>query len=283
MAVSADARPTKGFFIENITRDLSLEDAILDLVDNAADSFIRTRNIDVSPALLEVEVSRRPSMGSASKALIAITLNKDEFTIYDRCGGIDLEHAARQVFRFGRPPGSYPGSLGVYGIGMKRAIFKIGKHIVIESYTKKSGLRVEIDVPKWAEDDENWEFPITKIGPARNDSEAGTRITIRGLNDEVKLRVDDGILMGRLREALSTTYSLFLQNFLSVSLNGTDIPPRTLPIAAFDDLEPNVRILDHHMPCETGWRPAEFEFSDEDIDNYIIIHKYYPSYAELLF
>ena len=43
--LEADARPTKQFFIENLTRDLSLEDAILDLVDNAIDALIRTRHI----------------------------------------------------------------------------------------------------------------------------------------------------------------------------------------------------------------------------------------------
>ncbi len=48
----ADASPTKGVFLEMFVRDLSLEDCILDLVDNSIDSLIKSRNIDVSEALL---------------------------------------------------------------------------------------------------------------------------------------------------------------------------------------------------------------------------------------
>lgn len=48
----ADARPTKELFLEMFVRDLSLEDCILDLVDNSIDSLIRIRDIDVSEALL---------------------------------------------------------------------------------------------------------------------------------------------------------------------------------------------------------------------------------------
>ena len=50
--IIADARPTKGLFLEMFVRDLSLEDCILDLVDNSIDSLTRSRKIDVSEALL---------------------------------------------------------------------------------------------------------------------------------------------------------------------------------------------------------------------------------------
>jgi hypothetical protein len=46
MTLQADATPTKRFFIDNLTRDLTLEDAILDLVDNSIDAFVRTHSAD---------------------------------------------------------------------------------------------------------------------------------------------------------------------------------------------------------------------------------------------
>lgn len=40
MSPQADARPTKRLFIQMLTRDLALEDAVLDLIDNSIDSLL---------------------------------------------------------------------------------------------------------------------------------------------------------------------------------------------------------------------------------------------------
>lgn len=40
--------------------------------------------------------------------------------------------------------------------------------------------------------------------------------------------------------------------------------------------------LDSVMPCEDGWKPKEFELSDDAIRTYREIYRFYPSYAELL-
>ena len=41
MSVKADASPTKEFFVNMITRDISLQDCILDLLDNSVDGARR--------------------------------------------------------------------------------------------------------------------------------------------------------------------------------------------------------------------------------------------------
>ena len=40
MAKQADAYPRKRFFLEMFTRDISLEECLLDLIDNAVDAFL---------------------------------------------------------------------------------------------------------------------------------------------------------------------------------------------------------------------------------------------------
>ena len=42
-----NASPAKRFFVEMLVRDIRLEDAIIDLVDNAIDSLIRLQQIDL--------------------------------------------------------------------------------------------------------------------------------------------------------------------------------------------------------------------------------------------
>ena len=40
--------------------------------------------------------------------------------------------------------------------------------------------------------------------------------------------------------------------------------------------------LDSNMPCPDGWRPKEFELSQEDIEAYREVYRFLPAYAELL-
>ncbi len=41
--------------------------------------------------------------------------------------------------------------------------------------------------------------------------------------------------------------------------------------------------LDSAMPCSEGWKPKEFEFTDDNVAAYREIYKFFPDYAELLF
>lgn len=239
MPEAFDARPTKRFFIDNLTRDLSLEDAILDLVDNSIDSLIRTRSLDVSFKTLLA-----PRTSNAKDELVKLTLNKNHFLVEDKCGGIDIEHAKHQVFRLGRPDGAYAGSLGVYGIGLKRALFKIGRNIEVTSRTTTSGFKVSIDVPAWAADDDAWTFPFETVPPVSRPQDAGTTINISGLNPDVLLRLEDGTLLTRLTSSLATTYALFLERYLAIAVNQHRIQPEPLPLAASGLLQPNAKHLE---------------------------------------
>ncbi|MEO8218994.1 MAG: ATP-binding protein [Acidobacteriota bacterium] len=115
----ADATPSKSFFIDMLTRDISVADAILDLVDNAVDKAVELEELDVTALLYGHQAT------SIAGRRIDISLSPDEFRIEDTCGGIALEEAEETVFRFGNPEerGADFG-LSVYGIGMKRAFFK---------------------------------------------------------------------------------------------------------------------------------------------------------------
>lgn len=46
MATVAQGMPTKEFFIDMLTRDIELNDAILDMLDNCLDGVVRTKGIE---------------------------------------------------------------------------------------------------------------------------------------------------------------------------------------------------------------------------------------------
>ncbi|MCX6071046.1 MAG: ATP-binding protein [Chloroflexi bacterium] len=236
----ADASPTKRFFISYLVRDLSLEDAILDLVDNAVDSLVRTRNLDVSAKLLHIPVA--PPSESVRAADVRISITKGGFRISDTCGGIGTERAQKYAFRFGNPDPSFPSALGVFGIGMKRALFKLGNRIAVTSRTVSDGFRTEIDASTWV-DDPVWEFQLTTLEPAQGQGTAGTDIEVRELSTEVLLRLDDPRFLVRLADSIAVTYALFLGRFLTVELNGHLISPKAVPLGGSPDISPVFRSM----------------------------------------
>ncbi|HEX3142340.1 MAG TPA: hypothetical protein VHQ64_00080, partial [Pyrinomonadaceae bacterium] len=121
-------------------------------------------------------------------------------------------------FRFGRRPdapteAAY--SIGLYGIGMKRAMFKMGKMIDIKSSTESEAFDVMIDVDAWLASP-TWDFDLEPKNPREN---PGTTIRITELHDEVKAEFADPIFINKLRRSIARDYSIFLQNGFTVNVN----------------------------------------------------------------
>jgi len=233
-----NASPTKSFFIDNFTRDLSLEDAILDFIDNSIDSYVRVQELDVSSNLLIGASSRAGiTMGN-----INLVIENSYFEIKDNCGGIDINHAKNEVFRFGRVRTDSHSTLGVYGIGMKRGMFKIGKKISVDSKTLSNGFTVEIDVDQWLEDEDNWTFPILDKEAASDQTESGTSIRIQELHPHIISRIGDLTFLNKLKRMISVAYCLFLNKYINIYLNGILINPNDLPLTGSDKVTPARRL-----------------------------------------
>ncbi len=238
MAATVDAYPLKQFFIEMFTRDIALEDCILDLVDNSMDALLRIRQIDIENEILAFgtggPVARRP------RAHIRLDYSDKHFQIVDNCGGIRYEDAAHEVFCFGHHADAPKGRLGVYGIGLKRAIFKIGNRIEVESHTEDGGFKVEINVNEWAAQDRDlrdWTFPVKKVDGNVGRKPAGTTITITELHREVKSRLNDGTLDSALRKTVAQTYPFFLGHLVDLKINRIPVEKRELPFGGSDEIE----------------------------------------------
>lgn len=101
-----DASPVKSFFVHMLTRDIKLEEAILDLLDNCVDGILRSEGTNSK---------KEPYSGFWAE----IEFKKDSFSISDNCGGIPWnlhDYAFRMGRRTDRPPDT-PGTVGIYGIG----------------------------------------------------------------------------------------------------------------------------------------------------------------------
>lgn len=129
------ANPTREFFVNMLVRDILLKQAIIELIDNSIDG------------------ARSINKNSNFEGLkIIVNFDENFFCIQDNCGGIPLDIAQEYAFRFGRPKEKVVSdneTTGIFGIGMKRALFKIGNYFEIKSTTTKTSFEVKLDVEKW--------------------------------------------------------------------------------------------------------------------------------------
>ncbi len=203
------AEPQKEFFISMITRDISLEECIMDLLDNSVDGVTRTRK----PA-------DDPDYAGHS---IAIAFDARKFSITDNCGGISIKDAVEYAFHFGKrvdAPNLKHG-IGMYGIGMKRAMFKIGKDIAIESSTNTESFVVNIDVEAWSQIIP-WEFQLV---PGQPKPTAGTDITIVNFNDGISAEFKDATFSTSLIRSIGRVYARFIEGGLEIKVNEHVVQP----------------------------------------------------------
>jgi len=212
-----NASPTKRFFVEMLTRDIELEDAILDLLDNCVDGIQRSLKDSQS------------SDNSYKNFWAKISFSAQGFKIEDNCGGIPIDVAKRYAFRMGRPVNAVDNdiyTIGTYGIGMKRAIFKIGRSSQIISKTKTDYFKVTIN-SEWLNNDSNWELPFEELDrPVVNDKDNGTIIEVTDLREGIlqEFSSPQSTLHNSLVGKISNYYSYILNKGFTVWVNQVKVP-----------------------------------------------------------
>ncbi len=221
-----NASPTKDFFIYMLVKDLDLNRAISDLVDNSIDGAKRLKGSD-----------------DYSNLFINIEISRDGFKISDNCGGIPIQIAQNYAFRFGRvlgtPATEY--SVGRFGVGMKRAIFKLGKLFKVESITQNSKFVVEQDVQKWAEEVDNWDFHFSgredQYSPNEEEN-IGTTITVNNLYPGVADEFSLENYQIRLRNELTSDHQISINKGLKIALNQTLLKPSPIKLVISSNIQP---------------------------------------------
>lgn len=215
-----DARPTKELFIKILTEDINLEDGILDLLDNSADGYIRN----------EIKERRETK----------IDISPERFVISDTCGGIDYDFLKNHAFRFGVEELSRAhATLGVYGIGLKRSIFKIGNDMTMETDDGRTYSKVVLNVEEWRESD-RWTIPFEKSNSGLVDDEKPyTKIEITTLHDEIAANFALVSFINDLNDSISKTYSKIITEKLDIYLNNRRVEPFPLDFTFSESYAPS--------------------------------------------
>ncbi len=222
---TAKAIPTKQFFVSMLTRDISLADAILDLIDNCLDGALRCANgggVDYS------------------KHYVKVTLNEQFFSIEDNCGGIPRDVAKNYAFKMGREPDddrdSKSETIGMYGVGMKRAIFKMGRSATVKTLHREDGFEVPITAD-WL-DNKDWDpLPIRDTPKAETLNEPGTLIKVETLYSGVSRHFTNDGFKNELSTSISEHFTMFLQRGLKIIVNETPVVPVRVEVLVSEDID----------------------------------------------
>jgi len=255
--------PTKRFFVSMLTRDIELDDAILDLLDNCVDGAIRQ-----SP---EAKIFSPEAFAGFKAKLV---FNEKSFSLSDNCGGIPDEYLT-DAFSLGRPSIEKDGDLptiGMYGIGMKRAIFKIAQSATVESIHPELCASVSYSKEWLDPENQDWDLELNEAEPG--DRNPGVYISSEDLKPEIAKQFGSEIFENKLREKIAEHFGYIMQRGFKVSLNGKEIAPITLPLfsaahsdqAAIRPYDYVDKIGDVHVKVSIGFfRPlvSEGEVDDE--------------------
>ena len=263
MGSSAKGSPTKEFFVEMLTRDIELNDAILDLLDNCLDGVVRSCSGKDKLQTADFYASYEAN----------ITISSTEFSITDNCGGIPRDTAENYAFRMGRVPTTqtdHP-TIGIYGIGMKRAIFKIGRAATV--FTQNHGEKYAVKIPNdWANSENDWDFPIEENPHDNPLSSDGTRVHITALNPGIaELWATDGNISAfveTLKKAIQESYSLIIQKGFTIKINSQVVTANPVELLVQKDGE------------KQGIRPYIFTGQYDDVSVKVAIGFYAPKASD---
>jgi hypothetical protein len=241
--------PTKRFFVSMLTRDIELKDAILDLIDNCVDGATRQLKGKLR--------GDKPYEGYAAR----LSLSAKSFDISDNCGGIP-QAAIKDAFLLGRPKveQNIP-TIGMYGIGMKRAIFKIGEEAAVESYAADGAFEVNYTRAWLDPENDKWDLPIDTLP---NKKEKGVTVVVPTLRADVARQFGNAAFINELRIAISEHFGYLIQRGFSVSVNGEKLRARTLQLFSTDS------------PKKSGVRPYDFEADNDGVHVRVTVGFYRP-------
>lgn len=219
------ADPTKDFFVNMITRDIPLQDCIFDLLDNAIDGARRS--------------VKQHNMNNLSQFKVQISFDRTHFSIEDNCGGISLSDAIDYAFHFGRKPEntiSVEGGIGLYGIGMKRAIFKMGRFANVVSETEGACFNVSVDVDVWT-GKSSWDF---EYEDTQRKGVNGTRIKISKIYPSIDSTFSDSTFQNQLIKRIAQDYAFFIDKELLVEVCGKPVPKFKYQLKESNELSPAI-------------------------------------------
>lgn len=255
----------QNFLSKIITKDINALECILDLIDNSIDSATNR---------ICTEQKQRDDKGMPadySGFCIKINITLDAISIFDNCEGISTNDLRSRLLVIGQESNKAL-SIGHFGVGLKRALLKLGGDYLIETRHKGSFYRLNAKESQLLDgaaaidatliDTKNIEsFTLIKISDLKEAAirETCTEEWLEEFNREVSIR-----------------YSIFIQKGLCILVNEKvihascpkikSLPPVTIQKASFAP-EAEVQVFIEAGMHEEYYRVGDPMYSSKEIES----------------
>lgn len=204
METNIKMMPLKEFFFHTLTLDITPEEAILELIDTFIEWYLYYKNNG------QIKDSGN----------IKVQITNEKFIIESDYPGPPKDTIS-EFLTFGKGININTNKIGAYGIGTKRAIFKLGEDILFESDDCNEYFSIHIE-KDWFKNDENWEI-LLKTNKSKN--KLLDKIIISNLFNNISIEFENPKFLSDLKEKIKITYSYFLRNFINIKVNESKIQP----------------------------------------------------------
>ena len=194
-----------------LTKDITPSEALFDLIDNSIDAARRC--LDIS------HVDQYGLPLSYAGFVVRLHVGCKRVYLSDNCGGIEELELARRVFVTGKPSHQSYG-IGGFGIGLKRALFRLGTKYALKSdtggdtATSMSFTRADLATV-------NSDLTAHRLPSSQRPRFV---IAISRFENGVEHHLTSARDSGDLARSLSRRYGIFLSKGLKIVLNGGGVP-----------------------------------------------------------
>jgi hypothetical protein len=215
-----DTSPSKEVVVLGLTKDASVQACIFDLIDNAVDAAGNTL----------LKAPKKPTAEGLPQSYagywIKLSLSGSAFKIEDNCGGIATADLKTMVLRFGKRS-SHDTGIGVFGVGLNRALFKLGRISHIKTDTGKERSELVLNTEDYIRDDNNWNLPAEGF-PSQG--EIGTQIEISQIPEDIAQQFAGKDWVDEIRHEIGQRYGRFLAKKLSILVNKKSATNEEVPL-----------------------------------------------------
>lgn len=202
----------RSFIYDILAADISISDALLDLIDNSIDACRRDIQRKNGGKLEELPESYE-------NYEIELKLGIDQVQIKDNCHGIDEHILSRKAFSVGVKD-IQDFSIGIYGVGLPRAFWKLGKSLNLLTDNSKNIYNLSVNASELIGE------TVKKVTASKNLS-SGRRsnvLTISHLHQAVSETFADKQWKNNFRKRVSRVFGLCIKKGLSIEIDGIKIP-----------------------------------------------------------
>lgn len=208
-ALEVQFQPAPAYLFDYLTADVQTAECIFDLIDNSIDAAR-------GAMLRKADGDRMPDSYAGFR--IEVTLGSDAVIINDNCSGMTEETFSKLAFRAGEKS-QHPFGIGHFGVGLKRAILKIGDRCTVETDDGSAYLNLTFTRSQL---DQSAELKLLASKEASHGARF-TKITVDEVKDNARRDLSSPRWKATMGESIGRRYGLFIRKGLVIELNAETV------------------------------------------------------------